>query len=82
VSFSYEIPGEELSEQELIDCYGILTESELMAITDGVDLNVEESIAATTSGNYHITDTQQERLARKERNRKKYQKQMAGREKG
>ena len=65
VSFSYEIPGEELSEQELFDRYRILTEHELVAIPDGVDLNTADPIVATTSGDHDFTDTQKQMARRK-----------------
>jgi putative transposase len=83
VSFSYDKACATVSEEELIAYYGAMMAEELDQIALGMDRGVVIPVATSAKDNsYDFTDEQKYRLYIKETRRKRYQRQMARREKG
>jgi len=83
VSFSYDKALAAVSEEELIAYYGAMTETQLDTIALGMDRGVAIPVATSIKGSsYDLTGEQKHRLHVQEIRRKRYQRQMARREKG
>jgi len=81
VSFSHAIAAIEHSEADLVSHFSSMSEAELEPVTLGADRGTVIPLMASAGEPYDFSQTQKQRLHRKEINRKRYERRMARRQK-
>ena len=82
VSFSYLKDAEAIPEEDLISQYASLSEKELDRVVQGYDRGSVIPVATDDGQTYDFSSIQKERMVRKERHAKHYQRMMARRKPG
>ena len=82
VSFSYEKAADVIPEEEISSYYAAMSEEALDQIVQGNDRGKAIPVATNAGATYDFTDVQRERMLRKERHTKQYQRMMARRKPG
>ena len=82
VSFSFEKAGSEMAKEVLIDLYSHMGKQELEQVSVGLDRGLYIPVAESTGDTHGFKKVELFRMARKDRRRKRYQRQMARRTKG
>ena len=82
VSFSYEKAGPEMAKEALIDLYSHMGKQELEQVSVGLDRGWCIPVAESTGDTHGFKKAELFRMARRDRRRKRYQRQMARRTKG
>lgn len=71
-----------LKPEEVANSLSMLTDTELSALTVGVDRGVAIPVCASNGNHFSLTSTQQKRILKKEQSKKRWQRKMSRRIKG